>query len=64
MQQCTIDSAILEEIQWHWKPYDDYYHTESGYYCPNCFNDKHKGHESTCEIYISLTRGNDIAQDA
>ena len=54
---CTIDKDILEEIQWHWRPYDDWYHTDSGYYCPVCGNEKSEGHESDCEIGISLAQG-------
>lgn len=54
---CTIDKDTLEEIQWRWRPYDDWYHTDSGYYCPVCSNEKSEGHTHDCEIGVSLTQG-------
>lgn len=54
---CTINKDVLEEIQWQYKPYDDWYHTDSGYYCPVCYNEKSEGHTHDCEIGISLAQG-------
>lgn len=57
MTKCVIDKDVLEEIQWQWKPWDDWYHKESGYYCPVCCNEKSEGHMADCEIAISLAQG-------
>ena len=55
--RASIDKSVLEDLQWHWRPYDDWYHKESGYYCPVCHNEKFEGHASGCEIAISLAQG-------
>lgn len=41
---------ILKELQWHHEPYDDYYHKDQGYYCPDCGADEDQGHHVYCEL--------------
>ncbi|QHJ79325.1 MAG: hypothetical protein [Bacteriophage sp.] len=47
--------ALLEEHQFQYKPYDDHYHRESGYYCVGCGDEKGKHVDNTCHIFIALT---------
>lgn len=41
---------LLQELQWHYEPYDDYNHRASGYYCPECGNEQDKGHDGGCVL--------------
>ncbi|MFK1111001.1 hypothetical protein ACIUXQ_32905 [Pseudomonas aeruginosa] len=41
---------MLAELQWHYEPYDDHYHTPQGFYCPVCGGEKDEGHKQGCNL--------------
>lgn len=47
--------ALMEERQFQYKPYDDHYHRESGYYCVGCGDEKGKHVDNTCHVFIALS---------
>ncbi|MBV5701969.1 hypothetical protein KUT99_05750 [Pseudomonas aeruginosa] len=51
---------MLAELQWHYEPYDDHYHTPQGFYCPVCGGEKDEGHKQGCnlaELLAAATSG-------
>jgi hypothetical protein len=47
---------LLAEHQWQWKPYDEHYHIDAGYYCIQCGNAKDSGHAPECAVHAALTQ--------
>src|SRR6185295_12742067 len=45
---------LLDENQWRWQPYDDYDHTEAGYYCIQCYQHDKSGHAADCKLAAAL----------
>ena len=48
-------AELLKGVQWQYRPYDDHWHTESGYYCPECDGKKENGHTSKCALLAVIT---------
>ncbi|MCG9077631.1 hypothetical protein [Laribacter hongkongensis] len=48
-------AELLKGVQWQYRPYDDHWHTESSYYCPECDGKKENGHTSKCALLAVIT---------
>lgn len=49
-------TELLDEHQWQWKPYDDHYHIDAGYFCIQCSNAKASGHATECLVAAALNK--------
>lgn len=50
---------LLAEHQFQHKPYDDFYHKESGYYCIGCGDERGKHQDKTCEVASAISPSNE-----
>lgn len=55
-------AELLKGVQWQYRPYDGHWHTESGYYCPECDGKKENGHTSKCELLAVITELESVEQ--
>lgn len=56
-EAATLKDAVLEllmELQWHYEPYDNHYHRDSGHYCPECGEEKDDGHDGGCALFLAI----------
>ena len=53
---------LLKGVQWQYRPYDEHWHIESGYYCPECGGKENDGHAENCELLTVITELESVAQ--
>ncbi len=53
---------LLKGVQWKYRPYDEHWHIESGYYCPECGGKENDGHAENCELLAVITELDRMAQ--
>ena len=57
-------AELLKGVQWQYRPYDEHWHIESGYYCPECGGKENDGHAENCELLTVIAELDRMAQSA